>query len=216
MSPLKCLRQIFLYFFRGFTKPPVARCRPQPEAPEFVDDLSPGFTGIETQISGQPIDGTVRWIGQDARVGQMPNGEMVTLERERNIRCGCGHLASSLEEVVTPNRIYRGIGGICHDCDVEAQELRSRNAVSLAQADGLSLYCTRCASHCDNCGRQNLCKRHTRTFTDAQGQKLLCPECFKKAERKRLFYQTVNAATWLLADDNTSSKSRRRGDSDDD
>lgn len=206
------IRRIILYLFIG-RQQPVVRGPTAPEDPWPADDLPPGYIPIETQIRGQHLDGSGRWVGEDARVIQAPNGELLTLERGRTVRCGCGHLATSIEEIVTATGVRRGIGGVCHYCSAEAQELLKRNAVSLAQADGLSLYCSRCGSHCDGCGRQNLCKRHSATFNDVNGQRQLCPDCLTKANRKKFFQQTIGIMNWLLADDDKSSESNRRRDS---
>ncbi len=183
-----------------------------PEEPQFADNLPPGFVPIETQISGQHIDGTGRWIGQDARVGQMPSGELVTCERTRGVRCGCGHIVYSVQETITQSGIHAGIGGICSDCAAEADDLVKRNALSPGQAEAMSLYCSRCASHCDNCGRHNLCSRHTRLLINADGkQQQLCPECLARADRKRLFRQTIATVGWLFAEDDKSSLPKREG-----
>jgi len=178
-----------------------------PYDPPSADDLPPGFVPIETQISGQHIDGTTRWIGQDARVGQMPNGELITCERTRGVRCGCGHIVYSVHETVTQTGIHAGIGGICWDCAAEADDLVKRNAVSAGQAEAMSLYCSQCASHCDGCGRQNLCTRHTKLSTDADGRQLrFCPKCSLNADRKKLFRRTIAAVSWLFAEDDRSSQ----------
>ena len=137
MRLLNLIRSIVFRLFKGGQQPPVVRRPTEPEEPEFADDLPPGYIPIETQIRGQHVDGSGRWVGEDARVIQAPNGELLTLERGRTVRCGCGHLATSIEEVVTATGVRRGIGGVCHYCFAEAQELLKRNAVSLAQAEGL-------------------------------------------------------------------------------
>ncbi len=184
------------------------------EDSRFMDDLPPGYTLIETQVRGQHIDGTGRWVGEDARVIQAPNNELITLERGRTIRCGCDHLASVLEEVITPSGVQRGVGGFCHDCDGEAQDLLRRGAISPAEAESRSMYCSRCGSHCDGCGRHNLCKRHTKLFKDADGQEqCLCPECLQKAARKKRFTQTVAAVARLLSEEDKPAQPNGQGDS---
>ncbi len=186
----------------GIAPTPVAPHRSDPYDPLPEENLPSGFVPIETQIFGQHIDGTTRWIGQDARVGQMPNGELVTCERTRGVRCGCGHIVYSVHETVTQTGIHAGIGGICWDCAAEADDLVRRNALSAGQAEAMSLYCSQCASHCDGCGRNNLCTRHTKLFTDADGRQLrLCPKCSLKADRRRLFRQTIAAVSWLFTED---------------
>jgi len=181
---------------------PVVPHRSDPYGPSPADGMPPDFIPIETQISGQHIDGTTRWIGQDARVGQMPNGELVTCERTRGVRCGCGHIVYSVHETATQTGIHAGIGGICCNCAAEAHDLVKRAALSAGQAEAMSLYCSQCASHCDGCGRRNLCTRHTQLSTDADGrQTRLCPKCSLKADRKKFFRQTIAAVGWLFPED---------------
>ena len=191
---------------------PVVPHRLEPDDPPLAEDLPPGFILIETQISGQAIDGTGRWIGQDARVGQTPSGAIITCERTQGVRCGCDHFAYSVHETVTPTGTYAGIGGICQDCALEAESLVARGAIAASQAEAMGLYCTRCASHCDGCGRHNLCSRHTRLFQDADGrQQQLCPECLKKARNRRLYKQTLATLARLFAEDEEPPQPKQQG-----
>jgi hypothetical protein len=206
------IQRLFAYF-RSEQQPPIARRPTEPENPQFTDDLPPGYVPIETQISGQDIDGTCRWVGQDARVVQAPSGELITCQRVRGVRCGCGHIVYAVQEKITETGVLAGIGAECGDCSREAEDLVKRNAISAFQAEAMALYCSRCASRCDSCGRHNLCSRHARLFTDAAGEKqLLCPDCLRKAGRKKLFKQTLATMAWLLSEDDRSSKSSRPGD----
>ncbi len=199
--------------FRRRQPPAVQHQVAEPEDPQFTGGLPPGYIPIETQISGQHIDGTSRWVGEDARVVQAPSSEIITCTRLRTVRTGCDHFPYSVQERITETGIIAGIGGRCSDCASEADELLHRNAISASQAEALALYCTQCASHCDGCGRQNLCKRHTTLFTDADGrQRLLCPDCLKKADRKKFFTQTVTFFNWLLAEDDSPSQPKQQGD----
>jgi hypothetical protein len=212
MRILNRMLQFVLHLFKGSPQPPVVRRPAEPDDSWSAEDLPPGYTPIETQIRGQHIDGTGRWVGEDARVIQALDGALITLERGRTVKCGCGHLASTIEDVVTATGIRRGIGGTCSNCKAEGQDLRERNAMSPAEAEGHSLYCSRCGSHCDGCGRQDLCKRHTQEFQGPDGQtRLLCPDCFKKADRKarreKFFTRAVALTDWLLAEDSDPSKS---------
>jgi hypothetical protein len=191
---------------------PVVPHRIEPDDPLPAEDLPPGFIPIETQISGQDIDGTHRWIGQDARVGQMPSGELVTCERTRGVRCGCNHFVSSLHERTTETGVLAGIGGVCHYCELEADDLVKRNIISPFQAEAMKLYCTQCASHCDGCGRKNLCSRHTSVFQDSEGrQQQLCPDCLKKARSKKLFKQTLATMARLFAAEEEPSQPKQQG-----
>jgi hypothetical protein len=209
MSFLNFLHRIW----HGVTNQPAPAVlhHPQPDVSPPVDDLPPGFILIETQISGQTIDGTGRWIGQDARVGQMPSGELITCERTRGIRCGCGHIVYSAHEIATQTGTYAGIGGICPDCATEAGGLVAQGVISASQAEAMALYCTQCASHCDGCGRHNLCSQHTRMFQEMDGrQQQLCPECLKKARSKKLFKQTLATMARLFAEDDERPGPKQR------
>jgi hypothetical protein len=202
----------FAQFFRNRQQPVVRRQEPAPEEPRFTDDLPPLYAPIETQVSGQHLDGTSRWVGEDARVVQAPSGEIITCTRLRGVRCGCGHFIYTVLTRITETGILAGIGGTCPYCASEAEDLVQRNAVSASQAEALQLYCAQCASHCDGCGRQNLCRRHTAVFTDADGrQQLLCPDCLAKADRKKFFKQTVAFFGWFLAEDDTPSQPTQQG-----
>lgn len=210
MRPSDFLRRIW----RRSTNQPasVVPHRLEPDTSPPVDDLPPGFIPIETQISGHAIDGTHRWIGQDARVGQTRSGELVTCERTRGVRCGCDHLVSSLHEKTTETGVLAGIGGVCHYCELEANDLVKRAVISPFQAEAMALYCTRCASHCDGCGRQNLCTRHTRIFQDSDGcQQQLCPDCLKKARSKKLYKQTLATLARLFAEDEEPPQPKQQG-----
>ena len=200
MRLLNLLRRVILGFRRRTltaVHPPI-----QPEEPRFTDDLPPGYIPVETQISGQQVDGTSRWIGEDARVIQAPDEELITVERVRSLKCGCGHIVYSAEETVRETGISIGIGGICHYCSAEADNLVKRQTVTPSQAETMCLYCTRCARYCDGCGRQNLCSRHVSLFQDTSGHKqLLCPDCSRKAEQGKFFKSVIGAVAWLFTED---------------
>jgi hypothetical protein len=208
------IRRLILRF-RARQQQTVTRCPVQPENPPPPDDLPAGFIPIETQVSGQHIDGTSRWIGEIARVGQMPSGELITCIHIRGVRCGCcGRIVNSVHERITETGVLAGIGGVCGNCMREGNHLVRCNAISAFQAEAMALYCSQCASHCDSCGRHDICSRHARLFVDPAGQKQsLCPECLKKAEQKRLFAQTLNTMAWFLSEDH-SSPSKRHGEPD--
>jgi hypothetical protein len=192
----------FAQLFTSRRPPVVQRRTSEPEEPRFADSPPPGYIPIETQISGQQLDGTSRWVGQDARVVESPAGEVVTCERLRTVMCGCRHLVYSIQEKTTAAGLVRGIGGSCSDCAREGEDLVRRNLVSPSQAEALQFYCSQCASHCDACGRQSLCRRHTSVFTDTDGRQWsLCPDCRVKADRKKFFKQTVGLFIRILADD---------------
>jgi len=187
------------------------RQEPAPENTPFASDLPPGWLPIETQISGHDIDGTSRWVGEEARVIQGPGGYVLTCERGHGLRLGCGHYAYGTQERITPTGVLAGLGGVCHDCSLDTERLVKRRTLSAREAEALALYCTRCASHCDGCGRRNLCSRHTREFTNIEGKKhLLCPTCHKKAKRKKRRQQAQAGVArllgWLLTEDDTPSK----------
>jgi hypothetical protein len=185
------------------------RREPTPEDPSFADNLPPGWQAIETQVSGQNIDGTSCWVGEEARVIQGPGGHLLTCERGRGLRLGCGHYVYGTQERITPTGVLAGIGGVCHYCSLEVEELGS--TLSAREAEAAKIYCTGCTSHCDGCGRRNLCSRHTKEFTDIEGKKyLLCPTCRKKAKRKKQRQQVqagvARLLAWLFAENDTPSK----------
>lgn len=210
------IRSILGIFHRVWSRvakkqPSVVPHRIEQDDSEPASDLPPDFIPIETQISGQDIDGTGRWVGQDARVGQEPDGHVIMCERGRGLRCGCNHFIYDVQPKQTATGAYPGLGGVCHYCRLEADDLVRRDLISPSQAEVMSLYCSDCASYCGGCGRRDLCSRHTARFQDADGtEQRLCPDCLKQARSKRMFKQTVAVVMSLFAEDDRTSQLRSR------
>jgi hypothetical protein len=170
----------------------------QPEdRPSYEQDLPPNYIPIETLIEGQEIPGTNRWVGEVAKVLQTLAGEQITIDRRKGVRLSCGHIAFAVQEKITENSIQRGIGGFCADCAAEGVELPA--------------FCSRCGSHCDACGRRNLCSKHAQLFEDIDGQKrLLCPDCLSKAQHEKLFKKMVSIMLWPFVDRDRLSGPKNR------
>jgi hypothetical protein len=190
-------------------QPPTVWRASEPQDPQSDDNPPPGCILIETQVHRQEVPGTSLWVGEIARVLQTPTGELVTQELKKGVRCGCGHRVFSLEETVTENGIQYGIGGTCHYCSADAQDLLRHHKISLQEAEENSLYCTQCSASCADCNRRNLCSRHANSFTDINKKKRpLCPECQAKAKRDKFFRKTGDAISWLLGEDDGVSPPR--------
>jgi len=186
----------FKRLFRRSRRPASVQQIPREQRDESRD-MPPGFTPIETVYEGTEIAGTREWIGTWARVILTPEGEQITWEKEKGVRCDCGHLIFAKYEKITETGIQIGLGGVCSDCESEGKS---------------GVYCSRCASHCDGCGRNNICVRHTRLFKDIDGhEQLLCPDCYKKADLERFFKKTllVLLSPFLDRDHGSDSKKRR-------
>jgi len=187
---------MFNFIKRIFQRPEqnVVDRQTRPEvSPHNCDTLPPGCIPIESSYDMNRIPGTTLDVGTIAKVLQASNDELITYNQAKGIRPGCGHHIYTIDEVVTSESIRPGLGGLCPYCSLEAAELLNQNLVSLQQAQELSLYCSKCASHCDGCGRNNICSRHSQQFEDLDGRViLLCPDCMKKAEKDKFFKKTLN------------------------
>ncbi|MFC1604961.1 hypothetical protein ACFL5F_08040 [Planctomycetota bacterium] len=159
-------------------------------------DIPPRFIPIETLYEGSEIPGTKEWIGEMAKVIQTMQGEQITWDKKKGVRLDCGHLVFAIDERITNTGIRIGLGGVCSDCESERKA---------------GLYCSQCGSHCDGCGRNNICTRHTRLFKDIDDQEqLLCPDCFKKADMEHFFKKTLLLILWPFLDHNQGSESQNR------
>jgi hypothetical protein len=190
------IKRFFKAFFRRSRRQVTVR-QVHHSQQEQSRDLPPHFIPIETITEGSAIPGTNEWIGDIAKVLQTLQGEQVTWERKKGIQADCGHMIFGIHEEITETGIQRGLGGICDYCRAESE-------------DTLGLYCSQCTSHCDNCGKHNICVRHTRLFEDAAGQKrLLCPDCLAKAELDKFFKKTVLTLLWPFLDHNRTRNSEK-------
>jgi hypothetical protein len=156
-------------------------------------NLPPGLTPIESLYEMHPIPGTNLSIGKVEKVLQATDGELTTYSQTIGIRCGCGHEVFSVDQTErqggAPGRLSR-----CPYCAIEAATLLNQNLISVQQAQQMVLHCPMCESHCDGCGRKNVCCRHTTPFQDVDvrsGTLLLCPDCLRKAEREKFFNKTL-------------------------
>jgi len=155
-------------------------------------DPPAGITPIESSLNLTPIPGTTLVVGTIARVFETAPGELVTADYAIGKALRCGHHVYSVHQVVSEGGIQPGIGGACDFCRLEAAAAAARNLIPVQQIEELSLYCTLCASHCDGCGRNNICVRHTRQFQAADGRILvLCPDCLRQAESERFFKRAL-------------------------
>jgi hypothetical protein len=159
-------------------------------------DMPPRFTPIETLYEGSEIPGTREWVGEMAKVIQTLEGEQITWEKKKGVRGDCGHMIFAIDEKITVTGIQLGLGGVCFDCESEGKS---------------GCYCSQCASHCDGCGRNNVCVSHTRLFKDIDGKEyLLCPSCFKKADLERFFKKTLLVFLSPFIDHNPKSDFKNR------
>lgn len=171
-------------------------------------NLPPGFIPKETVFDTSRIPGTSLDVGLQARVLQSLDEELITCEQRIGIRCGCGHLVYVIDEIRTENFTQPGVAGVCHECSKEAEENRKKGLITIQEAQAKSLYCTQCASHCDECGRRNLCVSHTHLFEDTDGKRmLLCPDCLKKAEAEKFFKKTLSILISPFIDEKQKQKS---------
>jgi len=168
--------------------------RIEPEDPRHCShNLSPGITPIESTYNMQSIPGTTCSLGTIEKVLQTLNGELINYTKKEGVQLGCGHPVFVIDEVITENSAQSGVGGACPYCSLEAAELLSQKLISLQQAEEMSLYCSKCASHCDGCRRNNICIRHTQQFENLDGSILvLCPDCLKNAEQDKFFKKTLD------------------------
>ena len=166
-----------------------------------VNNLPLGSVPIESSFDLTPVPGTMLQVGPVARVFQTSTNELVTAQQTVGIRLRCDHHVYSVHQIITAGGVQPGIGGVCDDCRLEAAALAARNLILPHQIDEFSLYCTMCASHCDACGRKNICIRHTQQFQSPEGQILtLCPTCLKQAEHDNFFRKVLSVMLAPLID----------------
>ena len=212
---IKRFSRLIKYLFQGPEQDGMER-QHQPEvSPYHYDTLPPGYIPIESSHELKRIPRTTLDVGVIAKVFQSPNNELITYNRPMGIRPGCGHHIYEIDEIVTPESVHHGLGGLCPYCSLEAAELLNQNLISLQQAEELSLYCSKCASHCDGCGRNNICVRHSQRFEGLDGKViLLCPGCMKKAEKDKFFKKTINIMLTPFIDYKRLPSSQERDDYD--
>jgi hypothetical protein len=159
-------------------------------------NIPPRYIPIESLFEGSEIPGTSEWIGQMAKIIQTMQGEQITWDKKKGVLGDCGHPIYGIDEKITDTGIQLGLGGICSDCKAEGK---------------MGLYCSQCGSHCDGCGRNNVCSRHTKLFKDIDGQEqLLCPDCYKKADLERFFKKTMLVFLSPFIDHNPKPDSKNR------
>jgi hypothetical protein len=190
--------------------------RVRPDEPSYdANNLPPGCLPIESFYDLSRIPGTMLDVGTIAKLLQTSSNELVTLNQKIGVRAGCGHLIYAVDEVINQNSVRPVPDGTCTDCSFEAAELLNQNLISLPQAEQMSLYCSRCASHCDGCRRSNICVRHAQQFQSLNGTiLLLCPSCLKKAEQDKFFEKTLALMLAPFVDYNRLPQPTQRRDPD--
>ena len=213
---LKLIKSFSQFIKRCLQRPKQNVVEHQPEkSPHHWDALQRECNSIESLYDLHPIPGTTLDVGIIEKVLQAPNDELITYSQQKGIRTGCGHHIYKIDEVTTSESIHHGLGGLCPYCSLEAAELLNQNLISLQQAEELSLYCSKCASHCDGCGRNNICVRHSQRFEGLDGKViLLCPGCMKKAEKDKFFKKTINIMLTPFIDYKRLPSSQERDDYD--
>ena len=185
---------------------PVNR-RPQNAEPPYIDadrppdifgDLPPGYVPIESIFDTANIPGTTLYTGDIVRILQTPTGEAVDLHLKRGVPLGCGHSIFSVFEYLTEDVVYPGLGGKCSFCSATAAAKLKQGQITLAQAEAESHFCTVCARCCSDCHR-SVCRRHARSFLEADGSELLlCPICLPKAKHGLLLSRVLAVPLIIL------------------
>lgn len=210
-------RSIINWFIKHFIRNPLSATTSRVDSQQANDDfhdLPPGYIPKETCLQNFQVPGTDLYAGIRARVVQAPTGELLTCEQQTGIDLGCGHKIFSIDEIRTENFIRLGLGGSCKNCQETAEDKYSKGLINKKQAQEQSHYCTMCESLCQGCGRRNICVSHTKLFDFGDGsQKLLCPDCYKKAESEKFFKDSVSfLLSPFLINDNSQNSRRQRSD----
>jgi len=155
----------------------------------------PPVIPIESLYKGADLPDFSDWVGEIAKVFQTFDGDQVTIDRKKGIRCDCGHIIYSIDPKITETGFQHGLGGVCDFCQTEGKS---------------GLYCSQCGSYCEKCRKNNVCVSHTRLFKDIDGQEqLLCPDCYKKADTERFFKKTLSAMLWPFLENNDQNNSKK-------
>jgi len=158
-------------------------------------NIPPRVIPIETVYEATELPGSSDWIGEIAKVFQTFDGDQVTLDRKKGIRCDCGHTIYQIDEEITTTSIKYGLGGECSDCKAEGKS---------------GYFCSQCKSHCQKCNRKDLCAHHTQSFTDINDKEWdLCPACYKKADTERFFKKTLSVMLWPFLENNNQNNSKK-------
>ena len=151
----------------------------------------------ETEMDVHSIAGTSVRFGSVHSLTLDQNNRASDQVQRQSYILGSGRVVSRVESQVVDGRLLPGVGGVCGFCQKEAIAALQAGLISPQQAELLSLVDTESISHCDGCGRRDVCTRHSRPFPTADGGAiLLCVDCAENAVRQ---LRTNRAIGLLLA-----------------
>ncbi len=141
----------------------------------------------------QNIAGTSINFGHISSVNIDENGNAISNRQSQGHILGSGILVSNLNPTIKDDIQLPGVGGVCHYCKQQSFLLLQENLISLEDAQRMSLFDSNSGSQCDGCGRKDLCTKHSRPYSNSDGQIIsLCPDCTIAAEKSRQMSMVLN------------------------
>lgn len=164
-----------------------------PEATPVIERDIPQLLYEETDINIHEIAGTSIGFGT-IQSTMIDHDNRATDQTKRQSQIlGSGRVVSRVEPEIIDGTHRPGVGGVCCFCQAEAISALQAGVISPQQAELRSLFDTKSASHCDGCGRRDVCVRHSRPFKTEDGAEvLLCVDCMKAATRQQWTNRAVN------------------------
>lgn len=166
--------------------PPDQQNPPSVHLPPDQQDRSSGRDLLYQEIVSDEhrIEGTSITFGENSSVTLDNQQNAAEFHRKSSYILGSGRLVSHMEPSFVGDKLMPGVGGRCYFCWLEALAALQAGQLSPAEAERRSLFDTESAGHCDQCGRRDLCSRHSRPVPGPDGKPFyLCPVCAEATQR---------------------------------
>lgn len=161
-----------------FPKPPSPQEQPlqDPQAQDTTNSNMAAY--CENVTHEHNILGTPLTFGERITLMVDQNQNATEYHGKISYILGSGLVVSQLESKIIDGKTMPGVGGRCWFCHQEAVSAFQAGHISLQDAQLMALFDTESAGHCDKCGRQDVCSRHSRPFPGPNGQPFnLCAAC---------------------------------------
>ncbi len=130
------------------------------------------------------IGGSSIIFGENSSVIVDNQQNATEFHRKYSYILGSGRLVSHMEPSFIGDKLMPGVGGMCFFCRLEALAALQDGLLSPQEAELKSLFDSESAGQCDQCGRRDLCSRHSRPVPGPDGKPFhLCPVCVEAAQR---------------------------------
>lgn len=159
--------------------PPVPSSPDNQVLPSNQDLLYQEIVSDEHRIEGTSIS-----FGENSSVTVDNQQNAAEFHRKSSYILGSGRLVSHMEPTFIGDKLMPGVGGMCYFCRLEALAAYEEGLISVQEAERRSLFDSESAGQCDQCGRRDLCSRHSRPYPGPDGKPFhLCPVCVEAAQR---------------------------------